>query len=227
MWQKWTRRPLLGQIWGQRALYPGRTPAENLEKMLKTSLKLRAGPCGMIGTICAMKDKRNSSPLIVHAAKPQAMQVRQKKRMRENKREKREGRCGEQGNKQKGERGMYNLILSSHGHPLWMQFYIVMMVSCLLLVLFTQVSIAIATTQSLFKSHVLRSSCKTLNYTSNRFMVFTWRLIQSCRLALKTWEHVHRLLSALLERLFYLCFSSTKNTVIELQMSKSTNLLIL
>lgn len=72
----------------------------------------------MIGTICAMKDKRNSSPLIVHGAKPQAMQVRQKKRMRENEREKREGRCGEQGNKQKGERGMYNLILSSHGHPL-------------------------------------------------------------------------------------------------------------
>ncbi len=79
IWQKWARRPLLGQIWGQRALYPGRTQAENLDKMLKTSLKLRAGPCGMIGTICAMKDKRNSSPLIVHAAKPQAMQVRKKK----------------------------------------------------------------------------------------------------------------------------------------------------
>lgn len=111
----------------------GSTPAENLEKMLKTSLRRSSPEQVHVDWLeqyvpWRIKEIPALSLFTVPNHKQCKFCKKKKERMRENEREKREGRCGEQGNKQKGERGMYNLILSSHGHPvlscpLWMWFY--------------------------------------------------------------------------------------------------------
>lgn len=164
-------------------VYMGSTPAENLEKMLKTSLWRSSSEQVHVEWLeqyvpWRIKEIPALSLFTVPNHKQCKFFKKKKKRMRENEREKREGRCGEQGSKQKGERGMYNLILSSHGHPilscpLWMCFYRLMMV----LVLFTKANITISTTHTWSEGFVQISSPK-YQIQLALFMLRTWIIPQ-------------------------------------------------